>query len=409
MSHGRVASGARLGAAGAAFIIVGGLLTVLFIYGIYSRQTLSEASPLHALAPWGLMVTGYVFFAISSGGVYDALAIRVAILGQREARNEIRKLLVLALALLVPGIALVFADLLHIEHSLWIYLGFNPESRIAWNGILYIVYAAFLLATMVYVFNKGEDSLYTGLGKALLVGGLLASLALEYNLALAFGYNVAIPGWFAAPLGVFNIALAFMLGAAWIAIGLGVVARAASKLSLEEWRHNIPSVSKELAGMALAVGFITGWMLLQQTGWGLAEKTAEILTSGELAGLFWLSILLAVIVPISLGLIATWRKAGAALLLASVLAVLGGFTLLHSVVAAGQVVRLEALEDYHALALHSIGENYAEEALHELLTSRAELASVIGAIGLWLLLYVLGLQILAVEPYEKPRRLLLFR
>lgn len=399
-----------LGVTGYALLGVGALLTLLFIYGVYGYQTLSEASPLHALVPWGLMVTGYVFFAISSGGVFDALAIRLGIYCEEEALPLARKTLWLALALLVPGILLVFADLTHIGHSMWIYLGFNPSARIAWNGILYIVYAGFVVATLLYTIMRGEEALAKPLGRALLLGGLLASLALEYNLALAFGQNLAVPAWFSAPLGVLNIALAFMLGAAWTAIGLGEVATRLTALPLERWRECcVRGVSKELAGMAAAVGFLVMWSLVQQEGWGLAAVAGDMLVSGELAGVFWLGVLLAVAAPIALGLYAGAEASRPAIVAGSIAGIVGAFLLLHSLVVAGQMARLEAMPSYEALAAQAVGHEYRAEALHELLASPVEAAAVVGGFGLWLLLYVIGLRILAVEPGERPRRILVLR
>ncbi|OWJ55425.1 NrfD/PsrC family molybdoenzyme membrane anchor subunit [Pyrodictium delaneyi] len=399
-----------MGVTGYALLGVGALLTLLFIYGVYGYQTLSEASPLHALVPWGLMVTGYVFFAISSGGVFDALAIRLGIYCEEEALPLARKTLWLALALLVPGILLVFADLTHIGHSMWIYLGFNPSARIAWNGILYIVYAGFAVTTLLYTIMKGEEALTKPIGRALLLGGLLASLTLEYNLALAFGQNLAVPAWFSVPLGVLNIALAFMLGAAWTAIGLGEVATRLTALPLERWRECcVRGVSKELAGMAVAVGFLVMWSLVQQEGWGLATVAKNLLVGGELAGVFWLGVLLAVIAPIVLGLYAGTRVSRPAMVAGSIAGIVGAFLLLHSLVVAGQLARLEAMPSYEALAAHALGQEYKAEVLHELLASPIEAAAVVGGFGLWLLLYIIGLRILAIEPGEKPNKILVLR
>ena len=390
--------------------IISLVLLAIMIYGIYEYKTMREASPMHALAPWGLMVTGYVFFAFSSGGVYDALAIRLGLYCEEEAKHIARKTLWLALALIVPGIVLVFADLLHTGNSLWIYLGFHPSSRIAWNGVLYIVYVGFALATLVYTIRRGEEALVSRTGRALLIGGLLSSLTLEYNLSLAFRTNMAVPAWFTAPLGVFGIALAFLLGAAWTIIGLGLIGTTLTQLPQELWRKCCQKgVAKELAGMAVATGFFTAWILVQQHSWGLSKPAAHMLLAGSLAPVFWASAILAIAVPIMLGLYAASRASRGAALAASIATILGGFLLYHSIVAAGQASRLETLQTYKALAYNAVTGDSVAKALHELLASRPEALAVIGGVGLWLLLFILGLRLLAIEPEEKPRRLLIFR
>ena len=393
-----------------ALLVVGIVWSLLMGYGIYAYQTAAEPSPLYALVPWGAMVTGYVFFAISSGGVFDAFAIRLGLYCEEEAKRVARKTLVLALALLIPGIVLVFADLTHVEHSPWIYTGFNATSRIAWNGILYIVYAAFLVAALVYAVRAGEERLTGTVGRALLIGGLLASLALEYNLGSVFAVNVAVPAWFAAPMGVLNIALAFLLGAAWSHIGLGEVATTVTGLTREEYRRCcVKGVSKELAGMAVAAGFMLAWALVQMYSWGSAHPALEELVSGSLSAIFWAGFVLAVPLAIILGLYAHYRALRAAILAGSVLVIIGGFLVLHSIVVAGQTGRLAALQSYNLLAEHALGPGASTEPLRELISNPVELAAFIGGFGLWLLLYTLGLGVLAVEPGEKPRRLIVFR
>lgn len=382
----------------AALGVIGLVLTLLYVYAVYRYQTLSEASPLHALVPWGLMVTGYTVFAFSSGGVFDSMAIRLVFYGDRAEARAARRLMWLALALLIPGVATVFADLLHVEHSLWIYLGFNPSSRMAWNGVLYVLYAVFLLAALLYAVRRGEEALLTGTGKALLVCGLVSSLALEYNLAMVYGVNAAVPGWFAAPMGILGVALAFLLGAAWTVIGLGVEGE-------EEARR---AAAREMALAAAATGFLALWVLLQTWSWGLAKPAEELLVTGSLAPVFWAAVVLGVAVPLLAGYPVSRRGRAAGAVVAAA-TVIGGLLLFHSIVAAGQVARLEALEPYNTLSIHALGAGYASDAVHELLASPAELLAVIGEFGLWMLLYAAGLALLALRPGEKPRRLLVFR
>ncbi len=382
----------------AALGVVGLVLTLLYAYAVYRYQTLSEASPLHALVPWGLMVTGYIMFAFSSGGVFDSMAIRLVFYGEEHEARAARRLMWLALALLIPGVVTVFADLLHVEHSPWIYLGFNPSSRMAWNGVLYVLYAVFLLAALLYAIRRGDEALLTRPGKALLVCGLVTSLALEYNLAMVYGVNAAVPGWLAAPAGILGVALAFLLGAAWTVIGLGIEGE-------EEARR---AAAREMTLAAAAVGFLTLWTLIQEWSWGLAKPAEEIMVSGKLAVVFWPAVVLGILVPLFTGypLSRRGRVAGA---VAAAITVFGLFLLLHGITAAGQVARLEALETYNTLSIHALGAGYVDEALHELLASPPELLAVVGEFGLWMLLYAAGLAVLALRPGEKPRRLLVFR
>ncbi len=144
----------------------------------YWREELSpEAVVARNAIPWKALVPGYTFFASIAVGL--AILSGAANLGYLR---DARKLAAIALASLIPAWTLVFLDLGRPDHIMYIILNFNPNSRIAWNVVLYAALAILLVVSMF------KES------KALGVLEIFVAIALESNLAMAFGVS-HVPVW----------------------------------------------------------------------------------------------------------------------------------------------------------------------------------------------------------------------
>ena len=353
--------------------------------------------------PWGMMVVGYVFLAIMSGGIADSAVLRVYLKGKAVDVKTFRRSLYTALAVLIPGIILVFSDILHPSRSYWFYLGFNPKSRIAWNAILYVVYGV-LLALLLVALIRGRDP-REPLVKALAAAMFVSSINLEMNLGMAFGSNIAVPVWYGVYSGMLFVTAAFALGAAWeLATSR---ARLAGILEAGEAAERDKDYAVELIAAVLAVGFIVLWGVLGLYSWGLASSYVHELTAGRLAPFFWLGYVLpALVAPLALlpshlqGRLGPWAARLTALLVILGLAVLIAVPYSYG----GQAHRLQALETYAALS-SALG--YEESVLAYLLSP--ETAAFLGAFGLALILDYAGAKLLPLAPGERPRRLLIFK
>ncbi len=169
----------------------------------YWREELSpEAIASRSAIPWKALVPSYTFFA--------SIAVGLAILSGASNLGFLkgaRKLAAIALASLIPAWTLVFLDLGRPDHVIYILLSFNPSSRIAWNAVLYTALAIVLL---VAIFKEGK------------VIGLLEiflAVALESNLAMAFGVN-HVPVWEGTTMIFEFLASAIALGSAVAALVL---------------------------------------------------------------------------------------------------------------------------------------------------------------------------------------------
>lgn len=350
---------------------LGIILTILFIAGIASYRI--QGAPEQALIPWGMMVVGYTFFALASGGVFDSMAVRILRGGKDLGEDTIVTLAWSSLALLIPGVILVFSDILHPEKSYHFYLSFNPESRIAWNAILYTLYGLGVVSFIVYtiVMGKGVDSI----AKRIALATLVFSLLLEANLGMAYGVNIAIPAWYTAMAPILFIAVSLVLGSAFTILTLKLEDKPIIKDYTEELRYTI-----------LATLFIIGWSLVSMAGWGDAKEAAlRILTRLPEAGFFWIGyILTGVIAPL---ILASKTRTLAAL------AAITGIALYLAVPFnyVPQETRLEVNPLYSLLAQAS---GASIELTHYILSYEA--LAFIGGIGVWLILQLLRSRVIQV-------------
>lgn len=382
------------------------MLLALMVVGVYKYRSPPETVSEQMLLPWGVMVVGYVFFAIMSGGIIDSAIIQSYILRDPHAADRLKRTAWTAMAVLVPGILLVFSDVLHPGKAAWFYLGFNPKSRIAWNALLYLIYAASLAALLIALIRGWAP----GEQRTKLLAGitLVTSINLEMNLGLAFGMNIAVPAWYGVYTGIFFVLAAFVLGSSLELLTCSRKECATAGLRrMVLWEH--------LAAVA-STAMIVFWSLLALYSWGLAQPLVGDIIKGYMSGYFWIGYVLpgfAIPAAITILHLLDARNTPSTTLLrtSGALAIIGiAMLLLVPFNYGGQALKLQENPMYATLAPYATQEPHIDpaEMLSEYLYSW-EILAFIGAFGLATLLYMFGNALLPLNPGERPRRLLLLK
>ncbi|MBW9142063.1 MAG: polysulfide reductase NrfD, partial [Candidatus Aramenus sp.] len=143
------------------FIIIGG--GILF-YGMsfnpvsWFQGLVTFTEPNNAPIPWGLLVIGYMFFGVIGTGVSTYNSLYELFNKNHKERNPFNKISLrnewLALAVLIPGWIMVFASTYKPGEAMYIYLSFRDTSRIAWNGVLYVLVGIGIIAEILALIGE---------------------------------------------------------------------------------------------------------------------------------------------------------------------------------------------------------------------------------------------------------------
>ncbi|MEM3181490.1 MAG: NrfD/PsrC family molybdoenzyme membrane anchor subunit, partial [Fervidicoccaceae archaeon] len=151
---------------------------------------------------WGFLVPGYMFFAMTAAGA-ALVTLAPSLFGFSGKEGELRSLRKLALwfaaGTLIPSWFLILLDLSRPPEFVEIFLSFNPSSRIAWMGVLYLTTFIVLVVELIYAIVKeerGEGVQGKALGGIILtIVGTIVELLLISNLSQVFGVVQTFPAW----------------------------------------------------------------------------------------------------------------------------------------------------------------------------------------------------------------------
>ncbi|NON62578.1 NrfD/PsrC family molybdoenzyme membrane anchor subunit [Acidianus sp. RZ1] len=177
------------------WIIIGG---TIMLYAL-SKFTIPNNTPIR----WGLLVIGYVFFGVMGTGVSTYNSLYELFNRKDPKKNPLESIKLraewLAFAVLVPGWIMVFASVYKPLTMMYIYLSFNDTSRIAWNGLLYVLVGLGIILEIIVLITEKKNNLDKGIINKVLkfllsfstyIAGyaVLVELLLDANLGGVFGY-----------------------------------------------------------------------------------------------------------------------------------------------------------------------------------------------------------------------------
>lgn len=350
----------------------------------------------HAIS-WGLSNVGYTYLALAAGGAIIIWSVYV-ILGYRGPKGELDKIVKLGLwfsivSLIGAGIV-ILAKLTKPLGSIWLILtGFNPASRIALDVPLISLYIIILAVQLILMIRAASVDIGR-VGGILAVLGIIVAIALYTNLAQIYGTLASIPGWFESMpfLAPYFIASAILLGAA-----------SQSLFTLPYvWRdEELKGFMARFYGSAIALAVIAAallliWLMILVSYRPEAWVTYSKIVMGAYAPFFWIfGILLGIVATLILALYAIINRNVTALIIASMLALITVFSNIYLIT----IVHQTKIPDV-------INGLYMEFAYHITLD---EALMVLGALIIWVSLYVLGQTLLPLLPGEKPRRFFIFK
>jgi len=285
--------------------------------------------------PWGVLISTYAFFAITSTGLCLLGAIS-HVFGGNKIAPLANRMVWLSLVTIISGFAVIGMEI----ESPWrmaIYniISPNPTSNIWWMGTLYGMAVGFVCVEFFLILTR-KYKLAIMLG----VLGAFAEMAANSCLGGVFATLAAHPFWYGGQLPVYFLACAFLSGAAAAVMFTHYAYVIRGKEMDETVFHAVQSAAKVLLLMLILVSVATFWKMISfyVGGVSAARTAADVLTTGYLSTNFWIfEVTIGLALPIMFLAMTKLRSIGA-MSLASMMALVGMFVGRMDMVIAGSVV-----------------------------------------------------------------------
>ena len=278
-----------------------GLLLVLMAFGaVGAALTITPGAESFGTTPsfeWGLLISAYVFFAITTSGLCLGSSLGT-VFGIDMFRPLEKRHAILAVLSLTTAFGIIALDL-HYPVRLALGAVFNPSlsSPMWWMGAFYAVYLVFLLVEVWSMFT-GHDHIHR---YACLASSCTAVLA-PSTLGAVFGMVLARSYWYGLFTPITMLVTALLAGSALLGIAFYFVVRFRLAGFERGRRVAMPSI-----GILMAVGLVGSLVLLcRGLLAGLTSADAAFhgatmaLLSGPLAIPFWIRLIGGLAVPLVL-------------------------------------------------------------------------------------------------------------
>lgn len=320
--------------------------------------------------PWGLLISMYVFFVVSSTGLCIISSIG-HVFGIQEFQQIGKRAIAGAIITISSGFAVIGLEIGH-PVTMLIYNVLTPglTSAIWWMGTLYGLYLAFICLEFFFLAIKENHKLSKFFG----IGGLLVGLAAHSNLGAVFGFLVSRPSANGVFYPVYFILSAMITGCYLVFLMYGF-----------RYKMNFPAKVEvmlvklsKILGMLLAVLiFFEAWKIITALYGDMPERGTTILHSIMHPNFWFGEVILGMLIPFTIILVSN-AKAIKATVYASITGMVGIFFMRYDLVHDTLLYPMRTLK---------ISEYELPPTFLEYFPSFAEFAIGFGGIGISLFLY----------------------
>jgi Ni/Fe-hydrogenase subunit HybB-like protein len=334
---------------------------------------------------WGLPHIFAIFLILSASGVLNVASIGSVF--RKAFYHPLARLSgLLAITLLVGGLTVLVLDLGRPDRLVVAMTSYNFKSIFTWNVFLY---NGFIVVVGLYLWVMMDRSLqryYRPMGIIAFVGRFI----LTTGTGSIFGFLVARSAYDTAILAPLFISMSLVLGMAvflLVLIASCVWGRRAMGIGFIERPKNLLALFLVILFYLVTVYYLTNLYVTKQH-----ELVYFILASGSVyTYLFWLGyLLIGTVIPLIILYHPLLSKTRNGIITAAALVVLGGFSLLYTIIIGGQAIPLEIFPGMEVISSGF----FDHRAYHPYTPSIWEFMLGIGGVGFALLLTVLGMRIL---------------
>ena len=254
---------------------------------------------------WGILITAYVFFAITTSGLCLASSLGT-VFGIEMFLPLEKRHAVLALLCLITAFGVIALDLHHpVRLVLGAVLSPSPFSPMWWMGVFYGIYLVFLMVEVWSIF-AGHWEIH----RAACVLSSITAVVAPTTLGAVFAVLGARPFWHGAFTPPAMVTMALLSGTALLGIVFYLVVRLRLAGHERALTLAIPAIRLLLTITLVVTALVVAWQILFGLYGiipGLADATTAILV-GPLAIQFWvLRVGVGLAVPLALLLLPRTR------------------------------------------------------------------------------------------------------
>jgi molybdopterin-containing oxidoreductase family membrane subunit len=350
------------------FFMIMGLL-LLLVWGLV--QFLMHGHHAYNVTrehPWGLLISGYIFFVGTSTGLC-IIASLGHVFGIKEFNHIGKRTTLLAIITLLPGFIIILTEIGH-PVTMMIYNILTPgiTSAIWWMGTLYGLVLTFIILEFGFAL-RGNHKWAVRLG----IGGLIADVAAFTTLGSVFAYLVARPIANGPFIPLYFLLTAVVSGAFFMFMIYGFK----HKLNFpEEVKITLVKLAKIL-GLLLAVTMFFEWWRIITAIYGDMPERADTMMRIIASTSFQLEALFAMVIPFVIILVSK-GTALKALFFSSIAALISIFLMRNDMVHHAQMMPMQMLKKTE----YQLAPTWIEYS-----PSPVEWAIAVGALGVCFLLY----------------------
>ncbi len=284
--------------------------------------------------PWGILISTYVFFVVTSTGLCLVSSIG-HVFGVKDFMPIAKRAVFLSILTIVAGFMVIFFEIENpLRMALYNVISPNLTSNIWWMGTLYGAYLFFMIVEFIFLqIDKHKVAMYAGLM------GVVSGIAAHSNLGAVFGMLHGREFWYGPYMPIYFIASAMMSGCATI-IFFTYLGYKVNKQKMDWTMKRALEVTTKVGILLTCIMlFFNAWKII--TGFVGGEAKVEALNallSGSYAVNFWgFEVMLGMVIPLVLFLVSRGRNLPM-IFSASALMIVGIFFMRYDLVVVGQVV-----------------------------------------------------------------------
>ena len=337
---------------------------------------------------WGVPHVFAIFLIVAASGALNTASI-VSVFGRDDYKPLARLSALLAIALLLGGLAVLVLDLGRPDRLIVAMTHYNFKSIFAWNIFLYIGFMFIVGIYLWMMFEPRMNRFSARVGTA----AFIWRLVLTTGTGSIFGFLVAREAFDSAVMAPLFVAMSLSFGTA-LTLLIGMLIFWINGAAIDS--ALLGKLRRLLGFFVIGVAYLVAvdhLTKLYVTGHHQLERFI-LLDGGIYTLLFWgVQVLLGTVVPAILLLLPRFGQRGY-LITAALLVVVGALAQVYVLIIGGQVFPLELFPGY------SVTSTFYDGVIAHYTPSLAELALGMGGMGLAVLVILIGVRILPFLPVQ---------